>query len=115
MKKLALSRSKVLTFYQFCDTLKVDIILAHKPRTTYHDHKGGATQTMGRLGKPESGKANPKLCPICNHPNRAEIEQAIFSISPNSPNLTLDMIANAYDLSTNDLRVHALMHSPFLS
>lgn len=67
---------------------------------------------MGRLGKSDSGKANPKLCPICNHQSRAEIEQAVFSISPSNPNLTLDAIADAYDISTTDLRVHALMHSP---
>lgn len=55
---------------------------------------------------------NPKLCNICNHPDRAEIEMAVLSISPSNPKLTLEAIADAFGVSCDELRVHSLMHSP---
>lgn len=53
-----------------------------------------------------------RTCPVCNHAERREIELAILSISPSRPELSLEVIADAYDLSVDDLRVHALMHTP---
>lgn len=55
---------------------------------------------------------NPKFCDVCSHPERAEIERLILSVSPNNPRLTLETIADAYGISAEKLRVHALMHSP---
>lgn len=53
-----------------------------------------------------------KFCPICNHAERGEIELALLRISPNNPQLTLEVIADAYDLKVIDLQRHALMHTP---
>lgn len=53
-----------------------------------------------------------KLCPVCTHPERAEIERAILSIAPSNPQLTLNAIADAFGVTVNDLQVHALMHTP---
>lgn len=53
-----------------------------------------------------------RFCDVCNHPDRAEIELAVLSISPSKPELTLEVIADAYDISVDKLRVHALMHTP---
>lgn len=53
-----------------------------------------------------------KLCPICNHPERAEIERAVFSMSKDNPRLTLGVIADAFNVSVMELKVHTLIHSP---
>lgn len=53
-----------------------------------------------------------RTCPVCNHPERAEIEAALLSVSSSRPELTLEVIADAYDISVDQLRVHALMHTP---
>lgn len=61
---------------------------------------------------PENTSMNPRSCPICAHPERAEIERVMLSMSPSNPGLTLDAIADAFGVSTKDLRVHTLMHTP---
>lgn len=63
------------------------------------------------LSKPSETVRN-RNCPVCSHTNRAEIEQMVLSVSPSNPILTLDAIADAYDISSQALRVHALMHTP---
>lgn len=63
---------------------------------------------MGRYAT----NANPKLCSICQHPERAEIEKIVLSMSPSNPALTIDAIADAFGVSSTELRVHALMHTP---
>ena len=65
---------------------------------------------MGRL--PESTNSNPRSCPVCTHPERAEIERLVLSMSASNPMLTLDAIADAFGLASRDLRIHALMHTP---
>lgn len=65
---------------------------------------------MSRL--PESNNLNPRTCPICHHPERAEIERVVLSMSPSNPGLTLDAIADAFGVSSKELRVHTLMHTP---
>lgn len=65
---------------------------------------------MGRL--PSNPNVNSKTCTVCQHPERYQIEQLVLSIGPSSPTLTLDAIADAYGISSQDLRVHALMHTP---
>lgn len=61
---------------------------------------------------PTSPIMSAKTCEICQHPERAEIERLILSVSPSNPRLNLSTIADAYGLSEEKLRVHALMHSP---
>ena len=65
---------------------------------------------MGRL--PENTNMNPRSCPICRHPERAEIERMVLSMSASNPSLTLDAIADAFGMSVRELRVHTLMHTP---
>lgn len=65
---------------------------------------------MSRL--PESTNTNPRTCMICRHPERAEIERLVLSMSASNPTLTLDAIADAYGISVKELRVHTLMHTP---
>ena len=65
---------------------------------------------MGRL--PENTNMNPRSCPICRHPERAEIERMVLSMSASNPSLTLDAIADAFGISVRELRVHTLMHTP---
>ena len=55
---------------------------------------------------------NPRSCPICRHPERAEIERMVLSMSASNPSLTLDAIADAFGISVRELRVHTLMHTP---
>lgn len=57
---------------------------------------------------------NARFCPICNHPERGDIEMALLSISSARPELTFEVIADAYDVSVDSLRVHALMHTPLV-
>ena len=65
---------------------------------------------MGRI--PENTNMNPRSCPICRHPERAEIERMVLSMSASNPGLTLDAIADAFGISVRELRVHTLMHTP---
>lgn len=65
---------------------------------------------MGRL--PTATYTKSRTCKICQSPERAEIEQLVLSMSASNPTLTLDAIADAYDISSTELRVHALMHTP---
>lgn len=51
-------------------------------------------------------------CPVCQHANRAEIENAILNIGPDNPACTLTSIAAQYNLKEQDIRIHALMHNP---
>lgn len=50
-------------------------------------------------------------CVICKHPLRAEIENALLSISSENKDINLGSIAKEYKVTANDLKVHALMHS----
>lgn len=63
-------------------------------------------------GRPENKTLQSRNCPVCSHPERFEIERLILSMSPSNPNLSLDAIADAYGVSSQDLRVHTLMHTP---
>ena len=55
----------------------------------------------------------PSLCTICNHPDRAEIENAILSMTDGS-NISIEVIAEQYDVSLADLKRHALFHTPLV-
>ena len=50
-------------------------------------------------------------CKVCSHPDRASIENALLSISTDSESINISTIAKAYDVTTNDLKIHALMHT----
>lgn len=56
-------------------------------------------------------------CPICNHPDRALIEQSILNMSTDNKSITLKSIVDTYSkngstFTEQDLKVHALMHTP---
>lgn len=63
-------------------------------------------------GRPVNPILHSRNCPICSHPERYEIERLVLSMSPSNPTLSLDAIADAFDVSSQDLRVHTLMHTP---
>lgn len=54
------------------------------------------------------------MCGICNRSDRAEIENAILNISVES-GLTIDKIAEQYQLDLQELRNHALFHTPLVA
>ena len=55
----------------------------------------------------------PSLCTICNHPDRAEIETAILSMT-DGLKTSIEVIAGQYDVSLADLKMHALFHTPLV-
>ena len=54
------------------------------------------------------------MCSICKRSDRAEIENAILNISAES-GLTVESIAEQYDLDLQELRNHALFHTPLVA
>ena len=55
----------------------------------------------------------PSTCTICNHPDRAEIENAILSMT-DGVKTSIEAIAEQYDVSLSDLKMHALFHTPLV-
>ena len=55
----------------------------------------------------------PSMCTICNHPDRAEIENAILSMTDGSKT-SIEVIAEQYAVSLSDLKMHALFHTPLV-
>ena len=55
----------------------------------------------------------PSLCTICNHPDRAEIENAILSMT-DGVKTSIEVIAEQYDVSLADRKMHALFHTPLV-
>lgn len=59
----------------------------------------------------------PNTCKICNHPERAEIENAILTMTvdapPNGAN-SIEQIAEQFRVSVDDLKMHALFHTPMV-
>lgn len=51
-------------------------------------------------------------CAICDHPSRYAIEQALMHLGPS---LTIDNIADEYDVDLIDLKRHAMLHLPVVS
>ena len=56
----------------------------------------------------------PSMCTICNHPDRAEIENAILSMT-DGVKTSIEVIAKQYDVSLSDLKMHALFHTPLVN
>ena len=54
------------------------------------------------------------MCSICNRLDRAEIENSILNISVES-GLTVESIAEQYGLDLQELRNHALFHTPLVA
>lgn len=54
------------------------------------------------------------MCKICNRTDRADIENSILNISVES-GLTIDSIAEQYQLDVAELRNHALFHTPLVT
>lgn len=59
----------------------------------------------------------PNSCRICNHPDRAEIENAILTMTadapPNDEN-SIEAIAKQFNVPLNELKMHALFHTPLV-
>lgn len=59
----------------------------------------------------------PSFCKICNHPDRAEIENAILTMTadapPNEKN-SIEQIAEQYKVDLDELKMHALFHTPLV-
>lgn len=59
----------------------------------------------------------PSSCRICNHRDRAEIENAILSMTASAPpneHNTIEKIAEQFDVPIDDLKMHALFHTPLV-
>ena len=56
-------------------------------------------------------------CKICGHPERAEIENAILSMTtaPVEERMTIEEIAKVFDVDLSELKMHALFHTPLVS
>lgn len=54
------------------------------------------------------------MCKICNRIDRADIENAILNISAESK-LTVESIAEQYGVDVQELRNHALFHTPLVA
>ena len=54
-----------------------------------------------------------KNCSICEHTQREKIEWALFKVTPEGSSLTLEKIAEEFEVSVEDLRRHMLFHTPF--
>lgn len=55
----------------------------------------------------------PNSCTICNHPDRAEIENAILTMSTDGHS-SIEQIAEQYEVSLDELKMHALFHTPLV-
>lgn len=56
-------------------------------------------------------------CKICNHPERAAIENAILALttSGSGSEYTIETIATQYDVPLDELKMHAMFHTPLVS
>lgn len=55
------------------------------------------------------------VCTICNRSDRAEIEAEILALSPGSAKgerFSIESIADRYNLDVEELKAHALFHTP---
>ena len=52
-------------------------------------------------------------CVICKHARRAEIETALFKVSPDNAELTMPRIASEFEVPEDALKTHALFHTSF--
>lgn len=53
-------------------------------------------------------------CVICNHPERRAIEEHLLVSNYGTESMSMSEIAEKFDVSVQDLQVHALMHTPIV-
>lgn len=51
-------------------------------------------------------------CSICNHEDRASIENALLNMDPKSDSMNIEAIAKHFNVKVQDLKIHAMMHTP---
>ena len=56
-----------------------------------------------------------RACTICDRSDRAEIENAILNMTSSGEGKTIEQIAEAFDLSVEQLKMHAMFHTPLVS
>lgn len=54
------------------------------------------------------------MCSICKHSSRADIENAILNMSSAEGSLSIENIADHYNISVDDLKMHAMFHTPMV-
>ena len=59
----------------------------------------------------------PSSCKICNHPERSDIENAILAMTADAPpdeKHSIETIAEQYGVPLDELKMHALFHTPLV-
>ena len=56
-----------------------------------------------------------RACPICDRSDRAEIENAILSMTSSGEGKTIEQIAEAFGVEVEQLKMHAMFHTPLVS
>lgn len=54
-----------------------------------------------------------KKCAVCIHECREKIERALFKMTPEGSSLTLEKIAEEFEVPVEDLQRHMLFHTPY--
>lgn len=54
-----------------------------------------------------------KACTICNHDHREKIENILFKMGPKGSSVTLDKIAEEFEVAPSELQRHILFHTPY--
>ena len=54
------------------------------------------------------------MCRVCQHNQRAEIENALLELTDREKGVTVEGIAEEYGISVNELKLHALYHTPLV-
>lgn len=52
------------------------------------------------------------MCKVCEHPQRIEIERALLRLSPTDCEQELSTIAEGFNVSVSDLKLHSMLHLP---
>lgn len=54
-------------------------------------------------------------CAVCTHVDRADIENAILSMTSSKDSMTLESISERFEVPLEDLKMHAVFHTPLVS
>lgn len=54
------------------------------------------------------------MCRVCQHSQRADIENMLLELTDKEKGITVESIAEEYGISTNELKLHALYHTPLV-
>ena len=55
-----------------------------------------------------------RACPICAREDRAEIENALLSMTSSGKGHNIEQIAEEYEVDLNALKMHAMFHTPLV-